>query len=405
MKKILCLMLLLLSLGFGGCAVTDSAVTTLPVPSETTEPTEPPIAWETGYIAAMDTLIPYFNENGATLGSLPRGAQVEYESIPAGRQAIRLGDEIGYLREGASVVADPSDAIPTHTLYVRTAVNLRDAQGRLLDIFVRKGTALEVTGCDYLDTDGDLHMYRVICDQGEGYILPWYLVQTEEAALANYDHQGSYALHAARENQYGGGGAADLDYFPREKGLDKPMPEECRTLYIPNWRLEEVDKYLEIANQSGINAFVVDIIDGGAIGYAADVMQENCPTGAESPNNTVEYYKEAIGKLKHAGYYVIGRITTFNDSCFVADHPEYAIANLDGTPMRLAGEYWPSPYLRAVWQYKVDLAVEAVELMGFDEIQFDYVRFPDNTRKQEKAERWTSAMPLGRPRPRPSSGF
>ena len=245
---------------------------------------------------------------------------------------------------------------------------------------------MEVIGYDRLQEDGSAHMYRVSIGGEEGYILPWYLAGSEGEALEHYDAEGSYTVHAARDNRYGGGGAADLDYFPREKGSieGNEMPEECRTLYIPNWRLEEVDKYLEIADSSGINAFVVDIVDGGAIGYAADVMTQTCPTGASAPNNSVEDYKEAIGKLKHAGYYVIGRITTFNDSCFVADHPEYAIADLSGQPLRLAGEYWPSPYLREVWQYKVDLAVEAVELMGFDEIQFDYVRFPDNGWRYEK---------------------
>ena len=38
--------------------------------------------------------------------------------------------------------------------------------------------------------------------------------------------------------------------------------------------------------------------------------------------------------------------------------------------------YWPSVYSRFVWQYKVELGLEAARLMGFDEIQFDYMRFP-----------------------------
>jgi hypothetical protein len=202
----------------------------------------------------------------------------------------------------------------------------------------------------------------------------------------NYDN-GSYAIHAARGNQYGGGSADNLDYFPREKGPipGNEMPEECRTLYLVNWRLEELDKYIAIADASGINAFVVDIVDGGAVGYAADVMTANCPTGAAAANNTVEEYRAAIQKLKDAGYYVIGRITTFNDTYYVKDHPEYAIADLNGNPLRLSGAYWPSPCSRTVWQYKVDLAVEAVELMGFQEIQFDYVRFPDSTYRYDKA--------------------
>ena len=358
-------------------------------------PTQPPVTvvtepshhWKQGYISTLNPDVPYCDSEGRILGALLRGTPVEYEITPQGRISIALEDTIVYLTKEAAVVSDPADVIPGHALFVRTTVNLRDADGRLLETLAEKGTGVTVEGYDYLLSDGRAHMYRVtLGDSGpEGYIPPWYLVNSQEEALENFDN-GSYATHAARENIYGGGGAADLDYYPREKGpiQGNEMPEECRTLYLVNWRLEELDAYLEIAAGSGINAFVVDIVDGSSIGYAADVMKRYCPTGAAAANNTVEDYQAAIRKLKEAGYYVIGRITTFNDSCFVQDHPECAISDTEGAPLRLSGEYWPTPFDRSVWQYKVDLAVEAVELMGFHEIQFDYVRFPDSTYRYEK---------------------
>lgn len=376
----------------GGCGrmgtpgVTEGTVAALPsthTEAPTVAETEPPHQWETGYIAGLSPDAAYCDEEGMPLGTLLRGTPVEYETTPDGRLAILLGDTIVYLHEGASVVSDPAHIIPEHTLYVRTAVNLRDTDGRLLAAFADKGAAIQVTGYDYLREDGGVHMYRVSIGGEEGYMDPWYLAGSEADALANYDG-GSYAVHAAREDRYGGGGAANLDYYPREKGPipGNEMPGECRALYLVSWRLKEVDDYIAIAAGSGINAFVVDIVNGSEIGYAADVMSKYCPSAA-APNNTVEEYQAAIQKLKDAGYYVIGRITTFNDSCFVNDHPEYAISNLNGEPIRLSGEYWPTPFSRAVWQYKVDMAVEAVELMGFHEIQFDYVRFPDNTWRYE----------------------
>ena len=366
--------------------VNSQSTTPSEPPTETTAaPTEPPHQWVTGYVASLSPDAAYHDEEGLPLGTLLRGSQVEYEIAPDGTIAVLLENRIVYLREDASIVSDPADVIPTHTLYVRTAVNLRDAEGRLLAAFADKGAAVQVTGCDYLFEDGNAHMYRVTIDGEEGYIRPWYLAQTQEDALLSYD-DGSYAIHAAREDLYGGGGAANLDYYPREKGPieGNDMPAECRTLYLVNWRLEELESYLEIAADSGINAFVVDIVDGGNIGYAADVMNTHCPSGAAAAQNTVQEYKAAIQRLKDAGYYVIGRITTFNDSCFVSDHPETAISDPEGNPLRLSGEYWPTPFNRNVWQYKVDLAVEAVELMGFQEIQFDYVRFPDNTWRHDK---------------------
>ena len=379
----------LLMTGCGGPEAPETtAPTTEPTEPPTTVVTEPPHCWQAGYIAAMETEAAYLDESGQVLGTLLRGTPVEYEITDQGLISLLLEDTIVFLAPEAAVVTDPALAVPEQSLFVRTAVNLREGEGRLLETFLEKGTEVFVTGCDYCLEDGQPHMYRITLgeEEMEGYIDPWYLTDSLEAALTNYD-DGSYQIHANRGNRYGGGGAADLDYFPREKGAipGNEMPEECRTLYLVNWRLEEVDAYLEIADNSGINAFVVDIVDGGSVGYASDVMQTYCPTGAAAANNTVEDYRAAIQKLKDAGYYVIGRITTFNDTYFVTDHPEYAIADLNGNPLRLSAAYWPTPFNREVWQYKVDLAVEAVELMGFNEIQFDYVRFPDSTYRYEKA--------------------
>ena len=384
-------LLLMVCVLAGGCSQPDArngneSVSTQPTGIPDAVETEPPQPLETGYIAALTPDAPYYDGEGAPLGRLIRGTRVEYETAPDGRIMLRLEDGVAYLGEEAAIVSDPARIIPSHTRYVRTAVNLRDVEGRLLTAFADKGTAVQVTGYDNLCEDGQVHMYRVTLGGEEGYILPWYLTEQEADALAVYD-DGSYPIHASREDRYGGGGAADLDYYPREKGgiEGNEMPEECRALYLVNWRLEELDAYIEIANNSGINAFVVDIVDGGAVGYAGDVMKEYCPTGAAAANKTVEAYQTAIQKLKDAGYYVIGRVTTFNDTYFVQDHPEYAIVDQNGEPLKLAGEYWPTPYHRTVWQYKVDLAVEAVKLMGFHEIQFDYVRFPDNTWDAERA--------------------
>ncbi len=340
---------------------------------------------ETGYLASVESTVEYYDEKGTPSGTLPRGTQVQYARLPDGKTEILLEGKVYTLQEGAAVVQDAADLVPAHTLYVRTAVNLRDAEGKLLDAFADKGSVLEVTGCDAVNSDGSVHAYRVLFGEREGYIPPHYLVKTLDEALANYGD--SYALHAARGDRYGGGDAAGLDYFPREKAPieGNVMPAECRTLYMATWSVKNVDQYLALASGTGINAFVVDIADSGAIGYASDVMKHYAPTAARAAHNTVEEYKSAIEKIRSAGYYVIGRITTFNDTYFVKDHPEFAICGTDGSPIKLSGEYWPTAFNRTVWQYKVDLAVEAVKLMGFHEIQFDYVRFPDRTGSLEKA--------------------
>ena len=179
-------------------------------------------------------------------------------------------------------------------------------------------------------------------------------------------------------------------YFPREKAYfaDNKMPSPCYAIYLTcdPAVLADIDKYIEYAKTTKINAFVVNIMDGTSIGYNSPVYEEYSPTAYQYANNTVEEYQQVIQKIKDAGFYVIGRLTVFNDSFFCQDHPEYAIADQYGEPLMVANaSYWPSAFCRYVWEYKVALAIDAVETMGFNEIQFDYVRFPDRTDKYEEA--------------------
>ena len=93
----------------------------------------------------------------------------------------------------------------------------------------------------------------------------------------------------------------------------------------------------------------------------------------------MEEYCHAVTKAKQAGIYTIGRITVFKDTWYASDHPEHAIISTQsGEPYQLYGALWPTPYSHDVWQYNVELAVEMAQKAGFDEIQFDYVRFPES---------------------------
>jgi hypothetical protein len=146
-----------------------------------------------------------------------------------------------------------------------------------------------------------------------------------------------------------------------------------------------IDAYIEYAKATKINAFVVDIKDNEAPAYKSNVYKELSPTNYEHANNSFEKYQSAIRKLKDAGFYVIGRITVFKDKYFCLDNPDIAIMNnKTNEPYLHSDTYWPSPYQRKVWEFNVSLAKEAISEMGFNEIQFDYVRFPDRTGSAEK---------------------
>ena len=350
----------------------------------------PPPAPETavGYAAAPEASVPVYDGEGAVLGSLTRGTEVHYvlaDMDSDGAYVRVVNGETYVLLEKQHLALRYEDAVQVDTVYALRGMSLLDETGAVPGCAVEKGMALTVTGFDGLDADGAVLRWRVSCDRGEGYIAADNVRMTEEEALAQYDET-LYQLHASRGDSWGGGDAAGLDYYPVEKGPipGNDMPDEVRALYLNGSAVQYADSYVQAAEGSGVNAFVVDIVDGTAVSYASPVMQQYSPSAYAAAMDTVEGFRANVQKLKDAGYYLIGRITVFNDAHLAADHPEQVICDLNGTPLQISHMYWPSAYDRTVWRYKVDLALEAAAL-GFNEIQFDYIRFPDGAYSYEKA--------------------
>ncbi len=293
---------------------------------------------------------------------------------------ITLDKENYYVLE-TNLVDKKEEVVKEEYVYVRTPAsvleNLEDP--KIVDQGA-KGEKMEVLSYDGIDGNGKVNTYKVKTDDNEGYIYGKYIELTEEEAKKNYEAEKYDEIHSKIKNSYGGGDAIDLDFYPVEKVSfeNNKMPEATYALYLNGGVIGSVDAYIEYAKTTKINAFVVDIVDDTAISYPSDVMKEISPTSYEKAINSVEDYKNAIQKIKDAGFYVIGRITVFKDSYYVTDHPENAISSkATGEPFKHNSAYWPSAYSRDVWYYKVTLAKEAVEWFGFNEINYDYVRFPD----------------------------
>jgi len=293
-----------------------------------------------------------------------------------------------YLVDTDNLVLDYNDSIKEKEMYVRTPVTVyKTHEDSDITSMAKKGEKLEIIGFDKINSDGSVNMYKIKINDIEGYVYSKYLLNNKEEASKNYDEENTYQVHANRKDTLGGGAGADLDFYPVSKPSfkDNVMPEETRTLYLNSGVLGNLDEYIKLAKNSNINAFVVDIKDNTAPGYASPVMEKYSPTNYERAINSFDDYKNAIKKLKDEGFYVIGRITVFKDSYYVTDNPDCAITSIStGKPYSHNGSYWPSAYSRDVWEFNVKLAREAVKEMGFNEIQFDYTRFPDKTKTIEE---------------------
>jgi hypothetical protein len=86
----------------------------------------------------------------------------------------------------------------------------------------------------------------------------------------------------------------------------------------------------------------------------------------------------AVGEMKARGIYLIARIVAFKDEQFFKfEGGKYAVwdARLKAPWKGYPGEFWVDPYCEYVWEYNVEIARELIG-RGFDEVQFDYIRFP-----------------------------
>lgn len=293
---------------------------------------------------------------------------------------IKYKDKDYYVLEEL-LVKKFEDVVLEDTLYVRTSYNLlKDLNGNLLDL-VKKGSSVEIIGFNKLLSDGSVDLYKVKVGESTGYFYSKYLLSFEEEAKKNYDPEGISKIHETKLDKLGGGNGGSLDYYPVEKPnfSDNKMPEQVYALYINGSRgiKNNIQAYIDYAKTTKINAFVVDIKDNCVPAYKSSVYETYSPTNYKYATNSIEDYKYAINLLKENGFYVIGRITTFKDDYYALDNKENAIGKTDGSLLKQGGSYWPTPYSRRVWEFTINLAKDAVKLFGFNEIQFDYVRFPD----------------------------
>jgi len=145
-------------------------------------------------------------------------------------------------------------------------------------------------------------------------------------------------------------------------------------------KLNKFEKILGIAVATEINTLVIDVKDdNGLMTYKSDIAIVD-QVGANQ-NVRIKDIKGLMELFNEYDIYPIARIVTFKDKNFASNRTDHAIQLKSGGVWRdNKGVAWVNPYDKFVWNYNVAIAKEAV-LNGFKEIQFDYIRFPDNAKK------------------------
>ena len=156
-----------------------------------------------------------------------------------------------------------------------------------------------------------------------------------------------------------------------------PAPSAVRALYVNRWASQSrkrMAKLIATADSTEINALVIDMKDEFGLNYATKNSEfaKNAGTASKISNVTALIYT-----LKAHKILPIARIVVFKDSVTARVHPDWTIRKSDNSIWRdKKGIAWVNPYHRELWDYNIGVAEELVKL-GFGEIQFDYIRFPE----------------------------
>jgi hypothetical protein len=168
---------------------------------------------------------------------------------------------------------------------------------------------------------------------------------------------------------------------PGQRGSQEDAnPESVKGIYLLAGNAgtpATLDAYLDLLDTTELNAVVVDVKDvTGEVMYPSEV-----PLAREvgATRQTIPDLEALADELEERDVYAIARIATFEDDILPRQRPDLAVLDsVTGGPwLNYSGVAWADPYDREVWEYNVAIAREAAEA-GFDEVQFDYVRFPSD---------------------------
>lgn len=231
---------------------------------------------------------------------------------------------------------------------------------------------------------------RLVCFFGSGFFLVFYgtFIALPDLLLHTYDAgTGSVAavplvLQADAEEAAALSAAVEK---PVWRATHVPTPEPLKALYMTSWVAGTPsmrDHLVSLAETTEINAFVVDIKDyTGNIAFEVD---DPLLVSVGAAEKRIPDVKTFIEDMHRKGVYVIGRIAVFQDPFLVSKRPDLAVKRgSDGGVWKdYKGISWLDAGAKEVWEYHVALAKQAYAY-GFDEINFDYIRFPSDGNMQD----------------------
>lgn len=173
-------------------------------------------------------------------------------------------------------------------------------------------------------------------------------------------------------------------------------PDPLKGIYMTSWVASSVNLrngLVKLVDETEVNTIVIDVKDySGRIVFSVQNNPELKAFGSEEIR--VKDMQEFIESLHKKGIYVVARIAVFQDQYFVNHRPDLAVKNSSGSLVwkDRKGISWVDPGSKEYWDYIILIAKESRKV-GFDEINFDYIRFPSDGNMQDISYPFSSSTP------------
>ena len=188
--------------------------------------------------------------------------------------------------------------------------------------------------------------------------------------------------------------AAVVDAVPEIVVTHIPTPDPLKAVYMSSWAAgnQKFRAHLfDLVEKTEINAVVIDIKD--YTGRISFMVQDPKLIKIGSAQNRIPDIKKFIADLHDRDVYVIGRISSFQDSFLINVYPDSAVRNKKGQIWQdYKGVKWLDASALPVWEYLVAIGREAYSV-GFDELNFDYIRYPSDGDMKDIVYPWSGDKP------------
>lgn len=170
---------------------------------------------------------------------------------------------------------------------------------------------------------------------------------------------------------------ASSGLFKFDSGLEFNYPDAVRGIFVTAHSAggERFDSLINLVETTDLNAMVIDIKED--LGHLTYIPEEGSSLAElEIGQALIKNPRAMLERLEEKEIYPIARVVVFKDTLLAEKRPELTFMEGDQVWKNNGGDSFVNPFLKEVWDYNVQIAIEAAKL-GFKEVQFDYVRFPE----------------------------